>query len=161
MRNLDLALSDGHEPLLGQPSEHFGHTLVAPAPKFGQWHAPAHGRLALAGEPQQEPAGEQLPVRVEPFVRALGQPGHRPVHAAGVLVGAHSQGAAVTALPQLQQRGGQQRQRPGFALDVGDESVDELGLHPQAGTARRQLDRAAQLAMAHRPDQDVVGAEHA
>ena len=96
---------------------------------------------------------------VEPLVGALGQPRDRAVHAAGLLVGAHAQAPAVALLPQLEQRGRQQRQRAGLALDVGDQRIDELGLDAQAGAPRGQLDRPPQLVAAHRTDGHVVGAE--
>jgi hypothetical protein len=69
------------------------------------------------------------------------------------------QAPSVAALPQLEQRRRQQRQRPRLALDVGDQSIDELLLHAQTGTARGQLDRAAQLVAAHRPHQNVAGVQ--
>ena len=47
---------------------------------------------------------------------------------------------------------------PGFALHVGDQRVDHVGVDRQARAAGRQLDRAPQLVAAHRPDQHVVGA---
>jgi hypothetical protein len=62
-------------------------------------------------------------------------------------------------LPELEQRRRQQRQRGRLALDVGEQRVDEVGLDAQAGAARGQLDRAAQLVAAHRPDEHVVGAQ--
>ena len=67
--------------------------------------------------------------------------------------------APVAVLPELEQRGRQQRQRARPALDVGEQRVDELGLDLQAGAPRGQLDRAAQLVAAHRPDEHVAGAE--
>jgi hypothetical protein len=62
-------------------------------------------------------------------------------------------------LPQLQQRGRQQRQRAGLALDVGDQGIDELWLDVQARAPRGQLDRPPQLIAAHRTDGDLVRAE--
>ena len=60
-------------------------------------------------------------LRLEPLVRALGQPRDRALHAAGALVGRRSRSALpVAVLPQLEQRRGQQRQRARLALDVGD-----------------------------------------
>ena len=52
------------------------------------------------------------------------------------LVGGQAQPAAVAPLPQLQQRGRQQRQRPGSPLDVGHERVGELRLDVAARRAR-------------------------
>ena len=97
----------------------------------------------------------------EVAVDALGQPRHGAVDAAGAVVGGEGEARPVALLPQLEQRGREQRQRPGLALDVGDQRVDERGVDPQAGALGGQHDRAPQLVAAHRPDRHVVGAEHA
>ena len=84
---------------------------------------------------------------VELAVRLLGEPRDRAAHAARVLVGGVSQAPPVALLPELEQRGRQQRQRAGLALDVGHERVGELGLdaeaHARAGrsTASRSSSR--------------------
>jgi hypothetical protein len=44
-------------------------------------------------------------------------------------------------------------------LDVRDERVDEGGLDAESHPLRRALDRTAQLVLAHRADEDVVGGE--
>ena len=77
------------------------------------------------------------PLGVEPLVGALGQPRDRAAHAAGLLVGGSARRRRPSrSLPQLEQRGRQQRQRAGLALDVGDQRVDELRLDAQAGALR-------------------------
>ena len=48
---------------------------------------------------------------------------------------------------------------PRLVLNVGDQGVDELGVNQQPCAPSRQLDCPAQLLTAHRPDEDVVGAE--
>ena len=115
--------------------------------------------LALPGQPQQDPPGQPPARGVEPLVGLLGQPRDRPAHAPGLLVVGQAQRAAVAALPQLQQRRRDQRQRTGLALDVGDQRVDQLALDQQAGPAGRQLDRTAQLLPQHRADEHVAGAQ--
>ena len=67
---------------------------------------------------------------------------------------------AVTALPQLEQRRGQERKRAGLRFDIGEQPVDELGLHAQPAGARRALDRPSQLTAAHRSHEHVVGTQH-
>ena len=59
-------------------------------------------------------------------------------------------------LPELEQGGGEQRQRARLALDVVDEGVGQLRLDPQTHPGGGQLDGAAQLRGLHRPHQDVV-----
>ena len=88
----------------------------------------------------------RLLVGVEPLVGVLGQPRDGALDAAACARRRRGAGARPSrALPQLEQRGRQQRQRAGLALDVGEQRVDELRLDAQAGALRRALDRAAQL----------------
>jgi hypothetical protein len=100
---------------------------VALALELGQGHAPAHDGVALAlpGQARQDVARHLTAVGIEPLVGALGQPRDRTVDAARVLVRAEAQAAAVAVLPELEQRRGQQRQRTGLALDIGDQRIDE------------------------------------
>jgi hypothetical protein len=63
---------------------------------------------------------------------------------------------AVAPLPQLEQRAREQRQRSRLALAVGEQAVGEPRLEPQPGSRRGQLDRPAQLVVAHGADKDVV-----
>ena len=62
-------------------------------------------------------------------------------------------------LPELEQGGGQQRQRARLALNVVDERVGELRLHPQPHPAGGQLDGTPQLRGLHGPDQHLVSAQ--
>ena len=84
VRDLDLALADRDQALVGEHGEHdLGDALVV-AVELGQRHAPAHDRvaLALAGQAQQDPARE-LAAAGRAARRRLGQPRHRAAHAAG------------------------------------------------------------------------------
>ena len=92
-------------------------------------------------------------------VGALGEPRDGAVDAARLAVGGEGERVVLPLLPELEQGGGQQRQRAGLALDVVDERVGELRLDPQPDPAGGQLDGAPQLRRLHRPDQDVVRAE--
>ena len=162
VRDLDLALADRDEAARRRARRgrrrrpRRGRPRARRAPRgAGPRRRPRPRRRAAAGSAR---AASRC-AWVEARVGALGEPGDRAAHAARALVGAQAQRAAVALLPQLEQRGRQQRQRAGLALDVGDQRVDELGLDAQAGAAGGQLDRAAQLVAAHRPDEHVVGAE--
>ena len=160
MRDLHLARVDRHEPVVRERGQDVG---VIVALEFGQRDPAAHDQLALAlaRKPQEDPARDVALVRIELLVRSLGQSCDRAVDAAGLLVRAQVQAAPVTVLPELQQRCGQQWQRAGLALDVGDKGIDELGLDLESRALRGQLDRAPQLVAAHRTDRNLVRAEQA
>ena len=104
-------------------------------------------------------ARDPLLLRVEALVGVLRQPRHRVPHAAGALVGGQAQLASVAALPELQQRGRQQRERSRLVGRVREQRVDELGLDLQAGALGGQLDRSAELVAPHRADEQLVVAE--
>ena len=158
VRDLDLALADRDQPRRGEDVEHLRDRVALELAQPGA--APHDGvALALSGQPQQDPPGQRPARGVELLVGLLGLPRDRPADAPGLLVVGQPQRAAVAALPQLQQRRRDQRQRTGLALDVGDQRVDQLALDPQAGPARRQLDRTAQLLAEHRADEHVAGAQ--
>jgi hypothetical protein len=111
----------------------------------------------LGGEAYQRAPGHGPLRRVQLPVRLLGEPRDGAADAAGALVRGMAQAPAVPAPPELQQRGGQQRQRAGLALDVRHQGVGECRLDPQPDTERRPLDGVAQLVAPHRRDEHVVG----
>ena len=156
MSNLDAALTDRDQAALGEDVEH-APAVVA---ELVERDAPPHGRAAfLGGQPQQQAPGGDPLVRFEALVGRLGQPRHGAAHAPRALVRGEPHVAAVALLPQLQQRGRQQRQSPRFALAVREQPVRESGLESQSGVPRGQLDRAPQLVVVHRADEDVVGGQ--
>jgi hypothetical protein len=165
VRDLDLALPDRDQPVVDERGEHIARLPIALHVELRQRDAPAHdGRpfcVGLPREPQQDPARDLTLAGIELAVGGLGQPRHRTVHAAGVLVGTQPQQPTVAVQPELEQRGRQQRQRARLALDVRDQRVDEFGIDSQTPTAGRQLDRATKLVPAHRPDEHAVCAEQA
>jgi hypothetical protein len=142
VRDLRLAFAERDQAVAREHREDPG------AVQLGDGHALAH--VALARETQQDPSRLLALVRSEALVRRLGQPRDRAAHAARPVVRLEVQLPAVALLPQLQQRGRQQRQPAGLALDVRDQRVDEVRLDVQAGAEGGQLDRAAQLVPAHR-----------
>ena len=99
----------------------------------------------VGGEAQQHAARDRLLRGVEAGEGVLGVPRHRAADAARGLVGREPHLAAVAALPELEQRGGEHRQRARLVLDVGDQRLGELGLDPQPDPVRRALDGTAQL----------------
>ena len=155
MRHLDRALVDGDQAVAREHRQ----DVVDIVRQLGDRHAHAHA--AFSSQAQQDPPHRLALTGVELLVGALGQPCDRAAHAAGAVVGAQCQVAVVALLPQFEQRGGQQRERAGLTLDVGEQCVDELRLDAQAGASGRELDCAPQLVAAHRADQDLVGAEQA
>ena len=104
----------------------------------------AHERLAPVGDAS---------------VGALGQPRDGAVNAAGLAVGGQGERVVLPLLPELEQGGGQQRQRARLALHVVDQRVGQLRLHPQPHPAGGQLDDTPQLRGLHRADQHVVRAQ--
>ena len=159
--DLDVSFRHGDETAVGQRREHVGHVLVALQVELGEWSAAAHRRvaLALADQAQHDGAHELLALVGDASVRALGQPRNGAVHAAGLAVGSQCERVVLPLLPELEQGGGQQRQRARLALDVVDERVGQLRLHPQPHPAGGQLDGAPQLRGLHGPDQHLVSAQ--
>ena len=117
--------------------------LVALEVELGERRAAAYGgvALALADQAQHEGAHERLPLVRDPGVRALGQARDGAVHAAGLAVGGQRERVVLPLLPELEQRGREQRQRARLALDVVDERVGQLRLDAQPDPARRAARR--------------------
>ena len=143
----------------GEHVEHARDVLVAVGVELLERDAAADGAAAgvVAGQPQQDAARDGLLAHGQARVRRLGQARDRAAHAAGAPVAGQPQAAALAPLPQLEQRGRQQRQRAGLALDVGEQAVDELGLDARPARGAGKLDRAPQLVALHRADEDMVG----
>ena len=97
--------------------------------------------------------------RVEPAVRVLGEPRDRAAHAAGALVRRVAQAPPVALLPQLEERGREQRERARLALDVLHERVGELGLDAQADALRRRSIAWRSSSRRIERDEHVVGGE--
>ena len=138
--DLDRALVDGQQPALGEHGERPGGVRVALELELVERDAAADERLRLlvvAGEPQQHRPRPAPLGLAQALVGVLGQAGDRPVDAAGALVGAVAKRAPVAALPELEQRGREQRQAAGLAGDVADQRRDQPRLDPQPGPARR------------------------
>ncbi len=133
-------------------------SIVALQVELRERRATAHRRvaLALADQTQHDGAHELLAPVGDASVGALGQPRDSTVNAAGLAVGGQGEHVVVPLLPELEQGGGQQRQRARLALHVVDQRVGQLGLHPQPHPAGGQLDDTPQLRGLHRPHQHVV-----
>ena len=105
VRDLGGPLADRHEAAVRQPVEDaIGLELL-------ERHAAPYADtvLVVAGETQEDAAGDMLLLGVEALVCALRQSRHRAPHSAGALIRCETQPVAVASLPQLQQRGRQQR----------------------------------------------------
>ena len=81
------------------------------------------------------------------------------MNAAGRAVVSQPERVVLPLLPELEQSGGQQRQRAGLALHVVDERVGELRLNLQSHPAGGQLDDTSQLRGLHRPDQHLISTQ--
>ena len=156
--DLDGAIADGDEAAVGQRREHVGQVVVALEVELGEGSAAAHRRLALAlaDQAQHDRPHQRLAPLGDAGVGALGQPRDGAVNAAGLVVGSQRERVVLPLLPELEQCGGQQRQRAWLALHVVDQRVGQLRLHPQPHPAGGQLDDTSQLRGLHRTDQDVV-----
>ena len=160
VRHLDLAVARRQEASGGERIHNGRHALVVAQVEFRDGHATARDGLAASsrGEPEHQPARDPLPVFIQGGIGGLGVRCDGSLHAAHALVRLELQRAVLPLLPQIEQRGREQRQPSGLADDVGDERLGQCGLDDEIGAFRRPFDHATQLAAGHRPEQDVVGA---
>ena len=117
--------------------------------------AAAH-RFAFRGgrhQAQEQVAQQWLLCGGHLVVDLLGRLGDRAADPARVLVAGDGERAALAPLPRLVQRVRQQRQRPGLALDLPHQQIDQTRLQQQADLAGGTLDRGPQVALAHRAQQ--------
>jgi hypothetical protein len=163
VRELDGARADGQQPGVGEMADHGRGVAAALGLELREREAAAlDAALGLhLGQPEEHRARERLLPRVEPAERLLREPRDRPEDAARGLVGREPQPPPVPALPELEQRRGQQRERAGLVLDVAHQRLDEVGLDVQADPLRRADDHLAQLHVPHRADQHMVRGEQA
>ena len=143
--------------LVGEHREHLG---ARSSPSSVERHAAAHDglALALAGEPQQDARADLLPLGSSRSYAPSASRATAPCTPPDALVVArrsvrpsrccHSSSSAVESSGSAPARPRRRRQR-----------VGQVGLDLQPGATRGQLDRAAQLVAAHRPDGRLVGAE--
>ena len=83
--------------------------------------------VALARKAQEHRAGHRLLRAVESDERVLGHPRDGPLDAAAASVGGEAQRVPSRCSPELDQRGGQQRERARPALDVSEERSTNSG----------------------------------
>ena len=159
--HLDGTLTNTDEAAVGQRRQHVGHVPVALQIELGEWSAAADRRVALVFADQAQHDGAyELPVPLgDASVGALGQPRDGAVNAAGRAVVSQREHVVLPLLPELEQGGGQQRQRSRLTLQVVDQRIGQLGLHPQPHAASGQLDGAPQLRSLHGPDQHLVSSQ--
>ncbi len=132
--DLDGAFADAHEAAVGQRGKHVGHVLVALQVELGEGSAATHRctgvTLSLAYQAQRDRTHELLAPVGNAGVRALCEPSDSAVHAARLAVGRQGERVALPLLPELEQCCREERQRARLALDVVDERVGELRVHP-------------------------------
>ena len=161
MGDLCGAFGEREEAAVGQHVEHPAHLVVALGVELLERDAPAHraARGVLAGQPQQDPARHGLLMGVELSVRRLGQPPDRAEDAARPLVRRERSVRPSRSCQSSSSALDSSGRAPGAPSTSASRRSDELGLDAQPGALRRQLDRAAQLLVLHRADEDVVGAQ--
>src|SRR3954451_12659811 len=132
--HFDAALAQRQEPTIGEHLDDAADVLAAVDLQFVEWDAPAldGAGAALCDECHQYVARGLLLLAAERPERVLPQAPHRALYASGALIGGLAQAAPVALLPELEQCGRQQRQRPRLALHVVDERAGERGLDAQA-----------------------------
>ena len=161
--DLGRPLVDGEQAALGEHGEGPGGALVAVELELVEGNAAADEPLRLlvvsAGEAQQHRARPEPLGRTEALVGVLGKARDRAADAAASLIDPVAQGAAVAPLPELDEGRGEQRQAAGLLGDVTDQRRDQPRLDPEPRPPGGKLDRPAQLVAAHRPDQELVGAD--
>ena len=160
--DLDGFLVGGQQPAVGQSRERRHRVLVSiDVELFECYAAPDEDLQLLAGvgEPDEDRARTSALGLTQGLVHRLGHARHRSADAPGSRVRRVAQRPSFAPLPQLPQRGGQQRQPTGLIGDLGDQGVDKSGLYMQTRPTSGQLDRAAQLVAAHRPHQGLIGAD--
>ena len=159
VRDLDLALADRDQAVVGEHGEDVGDALAV---ELVERDAAAHDRVALAfaRQPQQDPARHARAARgraARRRARRAARPRRarrrcarrRPCAGAGRRGAARARAARWTAAAARRAR----PRRPPSSASTSSGSTS------QAGAPRGQLDRAAQLVAAHRPDEHVVGAQ--
>ena len=138
--DLDDAVADGDQAAGRRGREHVRDLVVPVEVELGERRPAAHGAHRASPSPTRRSMIARtsgLRSLGDAGVGRLGQARHRAVDAPGLAVGSQGQRAVLPLLPELEQRGRQQRQRAGLALHVGDQRVGELGLDAQARPARR------------------------
>src|SRR5919108_701437 len=158
VRHLDRFLADGHEPGVGERSQHFARVrlLLSARDQLPDRDPPPRvlGALAQLGQTQEDVARKPLLLgRQLVAVDRLGRFGDRPLHAAGLQVADHGQHPAAPALPCLEEAVRQKRQPAWLPGDVSQNGLHDPGLEHEPHMLSGPLDRAPKLLIAHRADQ--------
>jgi hypothetical protein len=127
--DLDHAIGDREQPAVGEHLHDVRCLGVPLGVELGQRHTPAHHGLVLAGrrQTQQDRAGERLLLGAEPAEHRLGQARHRTANAARRQVRIEGDRAPLASLPELEQRGREQRQCTRLVAHFGDEGSVRAG----------------------------------
>ena len=155
------ALAHGDQAGLGQhPQDSLDpRGILVGGDQLGQRRAAAGvlGILLQLGQAQKDAAGDGLLLGGELLaIDRLGGLGDGPAHPArlGIALQGHHPPAA--ALPGLQQRVGEQRQRPRLIAHVAQDELHQAPLEAPSAPPGGFLDGPAQLVGAHRPDVRLV-----
>ena len=150
VRDLDRAVADRQQAAVGEPGDDLG--VLAPArpparrarPGGARSRRPRPRRRAAAARCARPPAAPDRACTNASSASRATAPWTPPLR----VVRSEAQPPPVALAPELEQRGGQQRQRARLAFDVGQQRVDELGLDaagrpaaPGRSIARRSSSR--------------------
>ena len=159
MRDLHLSLADRDQPRLGEDVEDLRDRVALELAQLG---AASHDgvALALSGQPQQDPPGQQPACGVKPLVGLLGLARDRPADSPGLLVrrpaaGCCRRGAATAPAaptrPAAAHRAGPRRRRR--SASTSSRSTRRPARRAGSSIARRSSSSQ------HRPDEHVAGAQ--
>ena len=165
MRNLSRSAVESHEPRIGESFEQ----LVDLSPRSAfrddvvDVDAPPRRlpRVADIGQPQEETAEQRSPVLRRPVDNRVRGARDRRLDASGLAVAVQGHRSPVPQLPRRPQGVRQQWQRARLSRDVAHDDVDEAGLELQAREPRRLGNRAPQVVLGHRAEQDLVARHRA
>src|SRR5438067_12087264 len=160
MCDLDRAVARRQQSRVREDREDLCDPLVVVRVELCERYTAADDRSCLAGaEAKHDRPCRVLLLRVEPRVRLLRESRNGAANATGAPIGLVAETATVSAAPQLEQRGGEERQAAGLAGDIADQGLHERTLDLELRTVRRELDCPGEVARLHWPNQHVIGAQ--
>ena len=120
------------------------------------------GAFPGADQPEQQPPSRLFAVSVELFIHGVGGVSHGLIDPPGEPVRCHRHSSALSVLPGLLERVGQQRKSAGLvagvgvAPKVGQEHLDQAGIDDEPGRDGGLLYRCAQPHLVHRSDKHTI-----
>src|SRR4029078_2526319 len=111
------------------------------------------------GESEHHRARDGLLLWSEAAINVFGQARDGAADAAGRDVRVEPDLASLALVPELEQRGREQRERSGLVQDLGNQGLGQRRFYMDAHAEGGLLDRASVLVRRHRRDEQVVRRE--